>query len=286
MPARTPSPIGAHLQTAGGLVARGLGYADQVGAEAVQVFAANPRAWAAPAVEPEEDAAFGGRCADRRIPVFVHAAYLVNLASPAGTTRERSVDAVRHAVARGRRLGARGVVLHAGSHGGSGPAEGIQRLRAGLLPLLDRLDDADPDLLLEPTAGGGHAMAATVEQLPALLAAVDDHPRLGFCLDTCHAFAAGHDLTRPGGVRALLGDLVRAVGRGRLRLVHANDSRDGVGSRRDRHANIGDGRIGLEPFAELFRHPATSGVPVVVETPGDAEGHARDIATLKRLRDR
>jgi deoxyribonuclease-4 len=105
------------------------------------------------------------------------------------------------------------------------------------------------------------------------------------CLDTCHLFAAGHDLAAPGGAKKTLDLLVRTVGRGRLGLVHANDSKDPLGSGRDRHASIGDGQIGKDMFAELFRHPATRGVPVVVETPGDAASHRRDIEILCSLRD-
>ena len=130
------------------------------------------------------------------------------------------------------------------------------------------------------------ALASTIDDLGPLFEALDHHPRLGVCLDTCHAFAAGHDLATPGGARKTLNALVRTVGRGRLRLVHANDSRDPLGSRRDRHAPIGKGTIGTEPFAELFRHPATRGVPVIVETPGDVDSHRRDIRLLKGLRDR
>ena len=116
-------------------------------------------------------------------------------------------------------------------------------------------------------------------------AALEHHPRLGVCLDTCHAYAAGHDLAAAGRLRRALNLLVKTVGRGRLGLVHANDSRDPLGSRRDRHAPIGVGTIGIEPFAELFVHPATRGVPVIVETPGGEAQHARDVRALKRLRD-
>jgi deoxyribonuclease-4 len=116
------------------------------------------------------------------------------------------------------------------------------------------------------------------------LAAVDGHPGLGVCFDTCHAWAAGHDVAAPGGMSATLDSLVAAAGDGRLALVHANDSRDPCGSHRDRHGNIGTGNIGEEPFAELFTHPAMTDVPVVVETPSDGPlGHAADIATLTRL---
>ena len=264
----------------------GLGYAREVGAEAVQLFVSNPRAWAPAAGDPAGDEEFRGACEQARIRLFVHSAYLVNFGSPPETTRRRSAESVAAAVARGRRLGARGVVFHAGSAVAGGREPAMRLLRETLLPLLDRLRPDDPMLLVEPTAGGGQPLAATVEDLGPYLAALDDHPRLGVCLDTCHAFAAGHDLATPGGVRAMLTTLLKTIGRGRLRLVHANDSKDPLGSGRDRHASIGAGRIGVDPFAELFRHPATRGVPVIVETPGTAADHARDIAVLKGLRER
>jgi deoxyribonuclease-4 len=287
VPARKPSPVGAHVFVGGGLTAAGLGYADEVAAEAVQVFVSNPRGWAPAAGDPERDEQFRVACQDRRTPVFVHATYLVNLGSPTEATCEKSVESLRGSLHRGRRIGARGVVFHAGSAvDRSARDEAMQRLRSRLLPLLDELGDEDPDLLVEPTAGGGAALASTVADLEPFFAALEAHPRLGVCLDTCHAWASGHDLAAPGGVRSMLNVLGKTVGRGRLKLVHANDSKDGCGSLRDRHAPIGEGRIGTEPFAELFRHPSTRGVPVVVETPGKAEQHRRDVATLKALRDR
>ncbi len=289
MPPRKPSPVGAHVFVGPGLLsagtAGGLGYAREVGAEAVQVFVSNPRGWAPAAGDPVEDEAFRAACERGRIAVFVHSAYLVNFGSPTEVTRRRSVDSVRAALARGRRLGALGVVVHAGSAVAGGREQALQLLREALLPLLDGLRADDPAVLVEPMAGGGQPLAATVEDLGPYFAALDHHPRLGVCLDTCHAFAAGHDLATPGGVRTMLTALVKTVGRGRLQLVHANDSKDPLGSGRDRHASIGAGRIGSDPFAELFRHPATRGVPVIVETPGKAVDHARDIAVLKTLRD-
>lgn len=124
-----------------------------------------------------------------------------------------------------------------------------------------------------------------MQDLAAYFEQLDHHPMLGVCLDTCHAFAAGHDLAAPGGMKRTLDALVRAVGRGRLGLVHANDSKDPLGSSRDRHEAIGKGRIGLDPFVELFRHPSTRDVPVVVETPGDAASQRADIEQLCALRD-
>jgi deoxyribonuclease-4 len=264
-----------------------LNYAERAGAQAIQVFASNPRGWAKPKPTPAADTTFAERCAERRLPVFVHAPYLINLASPTAITRRRSVDAVRQSVTRAALLGAQGVVLHAGAAVDASHRDaGFAAMRELLLPVLDGLTDDDPDLLIEPTAGGGEPIAATVDDLARVFDTLASHPRLGVCLDTCHAYAAGHDLAAPGGVRTALSALVRSVGRGRLKLVHANDSKDGLGSKRDRHATIGAGAIGADSFAELFRHPATRGVPVIVETPGGVDGHARDIAALKELRDR
>ncbi len=285
MPPRKPSPVGAHVPVAGGLL-KGLAYAKEIGAAAVQVFVSNPRGWALSAGDPARDEEFRALAAERSVPVFVHAPYLINFGSPTEATLKKSVDSVRHSLERATAIGARGVVVHAGSAvAGAHREEALLQLRSHLLPVLDELAPDGPQLLIEPTAGGGQALAATVEDLGAYFDQLDQHEMLGVCLDTCHAFAAGHDLSAPGGMKKTLDTLVRTVGRGRLKLVHANDSKDPLGSRRDRSEAIGLGKIGKDPFAELFRHPATRNVPVVVETPGDALTQRRDIDLLCSLRD-
>jgi deoxyribonuclease-4 len=163
--------------------------------------------------------------------------------------------------------------------------EAVRHLRAALTPLLNNLHEADPDLLLEHTAGGGRPVAATVDQLGDLLDELGPHPRLGVCFDTCHALAAGHDVTTPIGLTRTVDALAAAVGRDRIRLVHVNDSLDPVGSFRDRHAALGTGTIGLAPLQALATHPALAGVPLVIETPPDAVPHAEQIATLRALTD-
>ena len=287
MPPRRPTPVGAHVLVGGGLARTGLGQLQALGAEAVQVFVSNPRGWARSAGDPGQDFAFRSHCAEAAIPAFVHAPYLVNLGSPTEATVSRSAAALAHALTRAAAIGARGVVVHTGSCVDASHRDAAMRqVREHLLPLLDTLPAGGPDLLLEPTAGQGQSLCATVDDLGPYLAALEHHPRLGICLDTCHAFAAGHDLAAPGGMRAMLNRLTRVAGKGRLKLVHANDSKDVLGAFKDRHANIGHGKIGAEPFAELFRHPATAGVPVIIETPGPDVEHRRDIRTLKKLRDR
>ncbi|MEU5943266.1 deoxyribonuclease IV [Micromonospora sp. NPDC047548] len=279
-------PVGSHTPTSGGLARAALPYVDAAGSEVVQVYVSNSRGWALPAGDPAQDARFRDGCAERGVPVFIHASLLVNLGSPTAVTVQRSAETLAHALRRGRAIGARGVVFHAGSAVDAGHAEAAMRqVRETLLPLLDDAASAGgPMLLVEPSAGGGRALASRVEQLGPYLDAVDRHPGMGVCFDTCHAWAAGHDLAAEGGMTATLDALVAAVGADRLRLVHANDSKDLCGSTRDRHENIGKGSIGEPAFAELMAHPATAGVPVVVETPTEKhEGHAADIAALKRL---
>jgi deoxyribonuclease-4 len=295
--------IGSHATVTGGLARGALGYAAAVGAEVIQVFVSNPRGWAAGPGDPGQDA----QLRDSGLPVFIHATYMVNLGSGNPEVAAKSADAVWHALRRGAEIGARGVVVHAGSAAGwpdagqpgsgdAGAGAGRQRAMRQLgeivLPLLDKLGDDDPDLLFEPMAGQGQMLCARAGEVAGYLSAVEHHPRAGLCLDTAHLFAAGHDLTADGGVAAMLGELAAPGGgsdgtvdvAARVKLVHANDSLLACGSRRDRHETIGAGQIGTEPFRALLA--ALPEVPFVVETPGGKAGHARDIATLKELRGR
>ncbi|MBI3685799.1 MAG: deoxyribonuclease IV [Actinobacteria bacterium] len=283
--------IGAHVPVAGGLL-RGVEYADRVGAEVIQIFAANARRWGWQDPDPVQDVAFQAGTADRGVPVFVHASYLINVGSADPAIRRRSLAALTHAVDRAADLGARGVVVHTGSAVGaarngrrgclvSGPIS--TRLRDLLLPVLDRGGALGLRLLVEPTAGGGTSLASRVEHLGPYFDALDRHPALGVCLDTCHLWAAGHDLAADGGLAATLDALVEAVGPDRVGLVHANGSRDGLGSGRDRHESLAAGMLDTSAFRQLLANDALREVPVVVETA--TEGHRADIALLKGLRD-
>ncbi len=223
-----------------------------------------------------------------RQPRLPHPRHLRASPSPSSPTTSR----------RAAEIGAEGVVVHTGSYvepagaGGDGGDAGerhaaaLGQVREGLLPLLEALD-ATPDspwLLLEPTAGQGRSLCAGVEDLEPYLAALDFHPKAGICLDTCHVFAAGAPLDEPGGATATVDRIVEIGGPGRLRLIHANDSMDVRGAFKDRHQKIGDGHIGVDAFAELFAHPATDGVPFILETPGSRSVGDPDLALLKSLR--
>jgi len=207
----------------------------------------------------------------------------VNLGSPTQNTVEQSILTLGHALIRANEIGARGVVFHAGSAVDPDHRDAaMKQVREALLPLLDTLAETGPRLLVEPSAGGGRSLASKDDDLGPYLDAVDRHPMLGVCFDTCHAWAAGHDLAASGGMKATLDKLVEICGPGRLRLVHANDSKDPCGSTRDRHENVGQGMIGAPAFRAMMKHPALRGVPVIVETPG--ERHLDDIALLRGLR--
>lgn len=276
------TPVGAHVPVAGGLATGGLKYAADIGAEAVQVFVANPRGWALPEGKPAEDEKL--RAAD--VPVYVHTPYLVNFGSPSPETLAKSLATVRHSLTRGRAIGALGVVVHTGSAVTQTYDEAMAQVHEHVLPLLEEIPDDGPALLLEPMAGQNHMLCAKVQDLGPFFEKLEHHPKLGVCFDTCHAFAAGHDLAAPGGVKDTIDALIATVGEGRLKLVHANDSKDPCASGRDRHENIGAGQIGEPPFADLFHHPAVEGIPFLIETPGRAPApHAKDIKTLKHLRD-
>ena len=273
------SPIGAHVSVAGGL-SRALGRADDVGAEVLQIFLASPRAWAPPPPDPEGDAAFA---AARDRPVFVHAPYLINFGSPSASTLAKSHGALEFSLRRGAAIGAAGVVMHAGSAVlGNRWEDATAQVREHVLPVLDSVPGS-PRLLIEPTAGGGGALASDAASLGAYLEALGRDERVGVCLDTCHMHAAGHDLSDVPSFTAALRAYGRAAGRGRVGLVHVNDSRDPAGSKRDRHEAIGRGTIGADAFAALFTSPVTRRAPKVVET-AEAD-HAADVATLKALRD-
>ncbi|WP_309650057.1 deoxyribonuclease IV [Nocardioides sp.] len=290
------NPIGTHVLVGKGLVDGALASADELGAETLQVFVGNPRGWALSPGKPAEDTRFREETARRGMRTFIHTPYLVNLGSPTAATYANSVALVAHNLRRAAEIGAEGVVVHTGSYvdpGGS-PAEQSARHRAamaqvreGLLPILDTISDEDaPWLLLEPTAGQGRSLCAGVEDLTGYLDALDHHPKAGICLDTCHVFAAGAPLDEPGGASATLDRIVEIGGAGRLRLVHANDSMDVRGAFKDRHQRIGEGHIGTGAFEELLAHPATEGVPFVLETPGSRDAGNADIPLLKELRDR
>lgn len=276
--------IGAHVRTAQGLVAA-VDYARDVGCETIQVFAKSPLQWSGPARPREEIAPFRRALADAGITLAAtHAAYLINLSSDDSQLWRRSVAALAEEIVLAHRLGAPAVVVHLGSSPRP-PEAARSRVAAAVTEALQATAGVPVAVLLENAAGAGHTFGWRFEDIAAVCAGIEPslRPRVGTCIDTCHAYAAGYDLRSPRGWDALLRPLVTCGAS--VRLVHANDALGALGSRRDRHAWIGDGAIGLEGFAHLFARPELESADVVIEMPGEPpQKDAVNVTRLKALR--
>lgn len=274
------------MSTGGGLH-RAVERAAQVGCDCVQLFSKNNNQWSAPPLTEASIAAFRDALAARGIGrTLIHDSYLINLASPDDDLWEKSVAALRVELERAALLGVPWVVFHPGSYTTSDEAAGIDRVIAGLDRLDAVLQTVGGGLLLETTAGQGTNLGRTFEQLGAMLDGVRDSTRLGVCVDTCHIFAAGYPLGTPAEYAKTFAALDAAVGLGRIRAFHLNDSVKGLGSRVDRHADIGGGMLGLEPFRLLLADPRFADVPMYLETPkGTPDDGTRDRHNLSVLRD-
>ena len=288
MPKAAKKPrIGAHVPTSGGMAKRAIEYAKTIKAEAIQVFASNPRGWAMPETNHEADQAFIEKANELEIETYIHAPFLINLGSPTEGTYKNSLASTKYSLKRGREIKAKGVVIHTGSAVDEGNIKKAwKQIHEGMMPILSELDDQDPWLLLEPTAGQGQSLVKRLEDLNNYFEALEWHPKVGICLDTCHVFAAGHDIKSKGGMSATIDLLVEVAGAERIQLIHANDSMDVLGSLKDRHQNLGDGEIGSKPFADLLAHPAIADAPLILETPGEELEHGREVAMLMKMRDK
>ena len=283
--------FGAHMSVAGGLP-RAVERARVHGCEALQIFAKNASQWRGRPIPPEEIRAFRQAAEDAGIaPVVSHASYLINLATTDGKLRHQSIEAMGDEIDRAESLGLLGVVLHPGCSTGGDAAEGLALVAEGLAQLLRMRRSGRTLVLLEGTAGQGSALGARFEELAAILAHLDGHPRVAVCLDTCHLLAAGYDLTTDTGYAETFADFERIVGFDRLRAIHTNDSKKPLGSRVDRHEHIGRGHLGLDAFRRLVNDPRLAGLPMLLETAkaaGKATGPITpdplDVANLAALR--
>jgi deoxyribonuclease-4 len=264
---------------------RSIAYAQEVSAEAIQVFASNPRGWAMPDANVEADTLFRDKALELDIETYVHAPFLINLGSPTVATYENSVASTAYSLRRAREIGSKGVVVHTGSAVDADYVDKAwKQIKKGMMPVLNKLKDEDPWLLLEPTAGQGQSLVKKLDDLLHYFEALEWHPKVGVCLDTCHVFAAGHDIAKKGGMTQTLDLLVKLVGIERIQLIHANDSMDVCGALKDRHENLGDGKIGIKAFEELLAHPVAQNAPLILETPGMEEKHGQEIALLSKMR--
>jgi deoxyribonuclease-4 len=271
--------FGAHVPTRGRL-ARAVDYADTIGADALQIFVSNPRGWAPPSIRHDAAREFVERRTRANVArVFVHSTYLVNVASPDAGFWRRSVDLARRELEAAAEIGADGLVIHAGAGGAGERADAVARAADAIRSIAG---SEGPPVLLELTAGGAGTVASTIPQAAELLAAIG-HDRVGLCLDTCHLFAAGYPVDDPDLAGTPLDELGTQGLTDRLDLVHANDSQDPRGSRRDRHDHPGAGRIGDDGLGAFLAHSALADRSVLVETPGTQEDHRRDVAALRAL---
>lgn len=258
--------IGAHVSAAGGM-RRALERAQAMGAEVAQVFTQSPRAWKPTQHDPADLA--GAR--NSTIPVFCHATYLINLASQDPLLRERSRVALANNLAAANAMGARGLVLHPGSHRGAGLAVGVAQITAEVTAAILAQPDNTCPVLLENTAGAGDTVGRSLDEVADLLARIEvrvGEALVGVCIDTQHLWASGFDFSGTGGVDRLIEEIDRRFGLERLGLIHLNDSAVPLGANRDRHANLGEGTIGRETLAALISHRSLADVPAALEVPG------------------
>jgi deoxyribonuclease-4 len=271
--------LGGHCS---GGIKKALDNAHSFGMDAVQLFAQSPRAWRFPEHDPADLKAFRSRREELGIgAVSIHAIYLINLASPKDDFYEKSVTTLRSTVDAACAIGADAVVFHVGSHLGSGFEAAVERVVPALAEALERCSDTTW-LCMENAAGTGDTVGRSLEELAAIYEALDGHPRLGVCLDSCHLYATGYDVTRPAEMDRVVDELDRLIGLDRLRVLHVNDSKTPLGSNRDRHDNIGDGLMG-EKLAVFLGHPKLQGLPALLEVPG-SDGHGPDAEQMEKLR--
>jgi deoxyribonuclease IV len=283
--------LGAHVSSAGG-VASAWPRATEIGCDAVQLFVKNASTWKGKPLASAEIAAFRearaatpGFTTAAPMPVVAHASYLINLASPVAENLARSRAALADELLRCTALGVDGLVVHPGAHMGEGEAVGLERIARSIDDVFARHPEITTRLLLENTAGQGTTLGSAPGQLAAIVAALDDPSRVGVCLDTCHAFAAGYDLRAADGFEAFLAAVDAAVSLATVGAWHLNDSKHPLGSRKDRHESIGLGELGAEAFARLLADDRFEGTAMILETPlGDDDlGHARDLVVLRDL---
>jgi deoxyribonuclease-4 len=254
-----------------------------IGADAVQLFAQSPRAWRFPEHAEEDLARFRDRRAEAGLgSVLVHALYLCNLATQDEVIYGKSVDTMRATMDAACAIEADGVVFHVGSHLGAGFEAGLERALPALRDVLERCSNTTW-LLLENSAGAGGTIGRSIDELATIVDALDRHPRLGICLDSCHLYVSGVDVGDPETVAATLDEVEQRIGLERLRALHVNDAAAPLGSNRDRHANVLQGELG-ETLGAFLAHPAVQGLPAIMETPGP-DDHGPDAAEVEKLHD-
>ena len=276
--------LGAHVDSSGGLHLA-FERAKAMGADAIQVHPTPPGFWGSPKLDEARIATFKEAAATHGHPPFYfHAVYLINLAGDDPTLRQRSESTLTGYLKAADELGVHGVIFHTGSHKGAGFEKRLPSITQHLQRVLERASPKSARLLIENNAGLGGCVGAKFEEIAQMLSALDNDPRVSVCFDTCHAFASGYDERNAAEVKKTIDELDTVIGMARVEVVHCNDSVTGLGSNRDRHANIGTGQIGEDGFRALLHEPRLARLPFILEVPGAGGGpDAEQVAVLKRL---
>jgi deoxyribonuclease-4 len=273
--------LGAHVSATGG-IHTAIDRIEELGGEAVQLFTQSPRTWRPTNHDPANFERFKERREGSGVKsVLCHAVYLINLAAPDKEVYGKSVAALLNTIDVARAIEADGVVLHVGSHLGAGLDSGLDRIAAALERALERCD-GETTILVENSAGTGGTIGRSVAELAVIYDRLDRHPCLGVCLDCCHLWVSGVDVTDESALDAVVLELESAIGLDRLRALHVNDAKDGLGAQRDRHENVGKGKIGNK-LTVFLGHPKLQGRPALLETPGK-DGHGPDAAEMRSLK--
>jgi deoxyribonuclease-4 len=274
--------LGAHMPTAGGLGAAVRNGA-AIGCTAVQVFTSSPRMWKSSPASDEKKTDLDAARRETGISALVsHDTYLVNLCNVEEEIAQKSLTTLRDELTRCSAYDIRFVVSHMGSFGTQEPADALRKIAVAAIQLLAETPE-NVTLLMETTAGQGSSANSKFDELATILDQCKNPERLAICLDTCHIFAAGYDIRNAAAYEHTFREFDRIVGIEKLKVIHCNDSKKGLGSRVDRHADIGEGEIGLEAFRLLVNDPRFENTPIVIETPEAEEGHAKNLAVLRSL---
>jgi deoxyribonuclease-4 len=272
--------LGAHISTKGGLHTV-FERAAEISASAIALFAKNSNQWKGKTMSDDDVALFADKRSLR--PILTHASYLINLATTNAEFHRKSIDAMIDELDRAERLGIHAVVLHPGAHLGAGVDAGVEQIARSLDQIHAAIPNHNVVTLLETAAGQGSCLGCTFEELGQIRALVDDKARVGICFDTCHVFASGYELRNRDDYERTIDALDAHVGIDNIGAFHLNDSKKPLGSRVDRHENIGDGEIGVDAFAFLLNDARFRGIPKVIETPKTVE-HESDRKNLTLLR--
>ncbi len=273
--------LGAHVGTAGGYV-NAVTSGEELNADVIQIFTRNQMQWKPKPLDRRAALDFREAFKSSRLKAAVaHGSYLINLATPEKKLRAMSVKAVLDEVGRCDALGIGAYIFHPGSHVGSGEEKGEAREAESLTEILSATENMDVKLALEGMAGQGNVICHDFQAIRRVLDAVDSE-RLGVCIDTCHMFAAGYDMRDEDSLAETMHHFKKEIGMKKLLAVHLNDSKGELGCRRDRHENIGKGKIGIDGFRALMHYPGLGRIPMALETPGIGE-YRREIELLRKL---